>query len=316
MPLKEILPQLATLAAVPPVGKEWVHELKVDGYRIIAYLEKKKVRLITRNGKDLSGKLPQLASSIARLPVRSAILDGELAAIDKDGKTSFQELQNFIRFNESVGNLAYICFDLLYHDGIDLRSQTLIERKRILEKLIGRKRALKGVVYLDHHCGDGRPVLEEACLTRAEGIVSKKAMSLYISGRSRSWLKIKCENRQEFVICGYTLERDNVGLLGALLLGDYSGNILRYAGKVGTGFTAAEREQLIVLLKKISTKQSPFGVAPRIPGKMIWTKPVYLCEIRFREWTRDGFLRQPSFIGLRTDKKPRDVQRETPIENV
>ena len=315
----KIAVQLATLVDAPPKGPEWLHEMKFDGYRILARLQDGKARLLSRNGKDWTSHFPVVAAAVEGLPVRTAVLDGEVAIVLPNGTTSFQALQNALN-GQDQGQLAYFLFDLLYLEGFSLTGATLEERKTLLKNLIGAAGGGSPLHYSDHVTGSGEEFYEQACGLGIEGIVSKRRDAPYEPTRSRSWLKIKCLQRQEFVIGGFTEpERSRVGL-GALLLGvhDRDGR-LEFAGKVGTGFTAKVLDDLHKKLSAREQRESPFKQA-KIPGipRAHWVKPELVAEVAFGEWTADGRLRHPSFQGLRADKNPKDVVREKPraVEDV
>lgn len=300
--------QLATLVSEPPKEEGWIHELKLDGYRILAFCDGSKIQLVTRNGKDWTGALSVIVRGLAALKLKDVVLDGELVAIDEKGRSSFQRLQNALAGSQN--ELAYYAFDLPFAGGWDLRNTPLLERKALLESLIKNKSPI--IRYSDHVEGDGARVLKQACELGAEGIISKRAGSPYQSKRTRDWLKIKCISRQEMVIGGYTDPSGARSGFGALILGVYDDDEnLMYAGKVGTGFNNKMLDELYVLLKKREVAKSPFKNPPREKG-LHWVKPDLVCEVAFTEWTQDGALRHPSFQGLRKDKPPKAVRRETP----
>jgi bifunctional non-homologous end joining protein LigD len=305
--------QLATLVDEPPKGEEWLHEMKFDGYRILARLHGGKARLFSRNGKDWTAQFPTVAEAVEALPVPAALLDGEVAVVLPSGTTSFQALQNALTAADQ-GQLAYFLFDLVHLETVSLARAPLEERKMLLKDLLGTPWPLSPLRYSDHVTGSGAEFFEQACTLGVEGIVSKRRDAPYTPGRSKSWLKIKCHQRQEFVIGGYTdPEGSRVGL-GSLLLGvhDKDGD-LRFAGKVGTGFSSKVLEDLRRRLTALEQPRSPFKQA-RIPGvtRAHWVRPELVGEVEFSEWTSDGRLRHPSFQGLRADKSPRDIVREQP----
>jgi bifunctional non-homologous end joining protein LigD len=296
-----------------PAGEAWLHEMKFDGYRILARLQNGKARLMSRNGKDWTGQFPTVAAAVEALPVRTALLDGEVAVVLPGGTTSFQALQNALT-GEGQGALAYFLFDLVHLETVSLARVPLEERKSLLKDLLSAPRAGSPLRYSDHVLGSGREFHAQACTMGVEGIVSKRRDSPYAPGRSKTWLKTKCHQRQEFVIGGYTdPEGSRVGL-GALLMGvhDAEGR-LEFAGKVGTGFSSKMLETLRRRLTALDQPKSPFKTA-RIPGvtRAHWVRPELVAEVEFTEWTSDGRLRHPSFQGLRDDKKARDVVRERP----
>ena len=305
-------PQLATLVDKPPSGEEWLHELKFDGYRLLCHLERGHVRFWTRNENDWTAKFPGLGKAIKALPVKSAILDGEVVALDASGRASFQKLQQSINKNAGSGLIFHI-FDLIYVEGFVLTRTPLLERKRVLAELIqplGERGLLR---YSDHIEGNGAQFFKEACKLGIEGIVSKLADSMYESTRSRNWLKIKCIKRQEFVIAGYTLSEKGIPF-SSLILGFYDKGKLIYAGRAGTGYTNAMRVELRKKLDRMVINKRPFAELPKDPGlrRAVWTEPKLVGEVAFTEWTDEGVIRHPSFQGLREDKKPHEVVREEP----
>lgn len=301
-----IAPQLATLVAQAPAGDAWLHESKFDGYRIVCRIERGRVTLVSRNGKDWTERFPTIARAAAKLPVRTALLDGEVAVIGPDGVTSFGALQNAGR---GGGTLAYFVFDLLHRDGWDLRPAPLEARKRALRALIrGKAGTLR---YSEHVVGDGDAVFRAACRAGLEGIIAKQRDAPYTGGRSRTWLKVKCVRGQELVVGGWTdPEGSRVGI-GALLLGvhDAEGR-LRYAGKVGTGFPHATALVLRERLEGLRAEANPFVERPPGATRVHWVRPVLVVEVGFTEWTSDGRLRHPSFRGVREDKPARAIVRE------
>ena len=310
-----ISPQLASEATAPPVG-DWVHELKLDGYRIQAHIEKGKVRLLTRSGLDWTHRMRAVEREVSRLPVESAILDGEVVVLAEDGQSSFAALQ--AAFEEGAANpLTYFVFDLLHLNGHNLRAQPLSERKKVLAQLIESLSGSEVVRYSQHLASAGAPILAEACRLNAEGIVSKLASSAYLSGRSKSWIKVKCFRRQEFVIGGFTKIANGSDGIGALLLGYYDGKKLVYAGRTGTGFTQASGRNLRKQLEAMQQSAKPFAEVPSAAAKgAIWVRPELVGEVQFTTWTTDNLVRQASFKGLREDKKPLEVRRELPDPNL
>jgi bifunctional non-homologous end joining protein LigD len=303
-----VAPQLATLVAAPPVGDDWVHEIKLDGYRILLRIERGRARLLTRNRLDWTDRFPAVAEAAAALPVKEALLDGEIVVFDAAGVSSFQALQQAA---DSGRALTYVAFDLLFLDGRDLRGEPLIARKKALARLLrGRRGRLR---YSEHFDAPGQEVYERACKMALEGILSKRKQAPYASGRGQSWLKVKCMARQEFVIGGFTDPEGARADFGSLLLGVHEPDgRLVYTGKVGTGFTQATLETLGRRLRKLEQRTSPFATdGPRPPARGAhWVKPVLVGEVAFTEWTRDGLLRHPSFQGLREDKPALQVGRE------
>lgn len=311
VPIKEL--QLATLVETAPEGDEWLHEQKFDGYRIIAHRENRRVTLLSRRWKDWTDSFPSVAAAVAALPVRRVILDGEVAVVMPDGRTSFQALQN--AFGASGANVVYFVFDLLAQDGEDLRARPLEERKARLAELVARAGG-DVLRYSDHVIGGGRRFFELACRTGLEGIVSKRRNAPYLPGRGQSWVKTKCLLRQELVIGGFTEPEGSRGGFGALLVGYHEGGRLVYAGKVGTGYTHKMLSELRARLDPLIQRACPFSPEPPrawTGPHRHWVKPVLVGEVAFSEWTADGRLRHPSFQGLRADKRPADVVRERPV---
>lgn len=299
-----IPPMLATLVAEPFSDDEWIFESKLDGVRCLAIRDQSGVQLLSRNQLELTGTYAELAAPLELQLVESYIADGEVVAF-KDGVTSFSELQ---QRNRKRVEIFYYIFDLLYLNGRDLRNLPLTERKELLKNNLVFRDPVR---YVDHRRRDGEALLQEACRKGLEGLVAKRAGSAYQSGRSRDWLKFKCSAEQEFVIVGYTdPSGERVGF-GALLVGYYDDGRLLYAGKVGTGF---DTQTLRTLQRELSAMELD---RPPVWGKVKergahWVTPKLLAEVAFTEWTRDGKLRHPRFLGVRRDKLPRDVVRERP----
>ena len=303
--------ELATLVDAPPEGEDWVHEIKLDGYRIVARYERGEVRLFTRRGNDWTARAPSVAASVSKLAVDSAVLDGEIVSLQKSGVSSFQALQNALSEGRS-GQLVYFVFDLMFLDGEDLRGRPLLERKELLAALLARGPKSEHLRSSEHVRSAGRKVFEQACKLGLEGTIAKRASAPYRPGRGKDWLKIKCIARQEFVIGGYTPPSGSRQHLGALLVGVREGGALRYAGKVGTGFSARSLRDLHQRLQPLERATPPFTPAPK--GAQVrgarWVEPRLVAEVAFTEFTADGRLRHPSFQGLREDKPARAVVRE------
>lgn len=311
----DLTPQMATLTEQPPAGDNWLHEIKYDGYRILAMIRKGRVRLLTRRGKEWTEKFAPVTQALAGLPLADAILDGEVAVLKSDGTTDFQALQNVLE-GIGEGQMVYFLFDVPYYGGYDLTAAPLLARKRFLVRLLAAFAPKHPILRLsDHLEGRGDIVFEQACRLGLEGIVSKRADSGYLQKRTRSWLKIKCLGRQEFVIGGYTEPGGSRHGFGALLLGYYNGQAgLVFAGRVGTGF---KEKMLIDLSRRLVDRErsaSPFVNPPtgREARRIHWVAPELVAEVKFTDWTEDGILRQPVFRGLRKDKAPREVIRERP----
>jgi bifunctional non-homologous end joining protein LigD len=307
-------PQLATLVTSVPAGSEWLHEIKFDGYRILCFIRNGKSRLLTRNGLDWTRKFPSIVKAVSRLSIQEGLLDGELVVLRPDGTSDFQALQNVLK-GEADGQLHYYVFDLPFCDGYDLTRTPLLQRKNALRGIFPAKMDdAFAVHYTDHIEGKGSEVYAQACRIALEGVVSKLGSSPYQQKRSRDWLKIRCMKRQEFVIGGYSEPGGAREGFGSLLLGYYTDQKeLRYAGRVGTGFTEASLRDLHRQLRRLETPTRPFTVWPALSTRGVhWIKPELVGEVEFTEWTSDGMLRHPSFKGLREDKRPTDVSREMP----
>lgn len=311
---ESIKPQLATLVESVPDG-DWRYEVKFDGYRIMARIDSGKVQLFTRNGHDWTAKMPQQAEALAALGLESAWLDGEVVVPNEDGTPDFQALQNAFEVGRS-GTIVYYLFDLPYLNGMDLREVPLEERRAALSQV------------LEHNDNDllrfsadfteqPESVLESACQMKLEGLIGKRAGSTYVSKRSSSWVKIKCKNRQEFIIVGYTDPKGARSGFGALLLGlhDEAG-ALQYAGKVGTGFNQVTLKSLHAKLEALEVDKSPLAKAP--PAADVrgahWLKPELMCEVAFAEMTRQGVIRHSVFHGLRSDKPAQAITHERPAK--
>ena len=306
-----IEPQLATLVSEAPKGEEWLHELKFDGYRVLCELRDGKVKAVTRNGKDWSQIFGAVTRAVADLPAREAVLDGEVAVLLPDGKTSFQALQNALGGDKDA-EMVYFAFDLLHLDGYDLRGIPLSERKQALGRLLETQPKQGTIRFSDHVQGSGEAFFRHACDLGLEGIISKRADQPYEGGRGKGWVKVKCLKRQEFVIVGFTDPEGSRKGLGALLLAVNGKNGLVFAGKVGTGFNAKTLADLRKRLDKLERKTPAFENAPRgaEARRSHWVEPKLVAEVAFTEWTGDGILRHPTFQGLREDKPPSEIVRE------
>jgi bifunctional non-homologous end joining protein LigD len=310
-------PQLATLVKVPPSGDQWLHEIKFDGYRIGCYRKGSRVSLTSRNGKDWTAAFPDVVEAVKAMDVDEVMLDGEVAAVLPDGRTSFQAMQRRAGSGATgaKGTIVYFVFDLLRLDEETLTRRPLDERKARLKALLGRSQRGR-LRYSEHVDGSGTKILEHACGLGLEGIISKRRDLPYMSGRSDAWRKIKCTRRQELVIGGFTDPQGARAGIGALLLGTYGpGGQLTFAGRVGTGFSHQTALDLREKLERIEQAAPPFSPPPTGPLARTahWVMPQLVCEVAFTEWTDQGQLRHPSFQGLRLDKRAVEVVREEPV---
>lgn len=303
-----ISPMLATLIREPFDNEDWLFEIKWDGYRALAFIEKGKVQLKSRNKNLLNSKYPAIVHQLEKI-TSEMILDGELVVLNSEGISKFQLMQNYQK--EGKGALCFYVFDLLFKDGMDLRELPLIERKEILRKFL-KEMSLDLILYSDHIFKEGKAFFNEASKKNLEGIIGKKISSTYESKRSPNWVKIKTEFRQEFVICGFTEPRGTRKKFGALIVGYYDQEKLKYAGHVGGGFDAKLLQGTYDKLKPLIQKKSPFAKIPKTNETATWVKPTLICEVSFREWTNENTLRMPIFQGLRMDKEPKSVIKEVP----
>ncbi|HEY6820904.1 MAG TPA: DNA ligase D [Burkholderiales bacterium] len=308
-----IAPQLATLVTEAPAAAkqgDWIYEIKYDGYRMLARLADGGVQLFTRSGKDWTAKLPALEKELRKMNLEDAWLDGEIVVPGEGGRSSFQALQNaFEGGNDS--SIVYYVFDAPFLDGRDLRTLPLAERKERLSALLSKKKSPR-VRLSEHLQGDAREVLDHACKLGLEGLIGKQAESVYFSGRSKSWIKLKCRARQDFVIAGYTPPGGSRHGFGALLVGVYDrAGKLHFAGKVGTGFDEALLRSLTRKLAGLKRADSPLVDPPREKAVQ-WVRPALVAEIAYAERTNDGILRQASFMGLRQDIDAKSVGDEKP----
>ena len=305
-----IAPELALQSETPPAGEGWLHELKLDGYRIQARKDGDRVQLLTRTGLDWTHRLKTIAALVAELPAEKAILDGEVVVLAENGSTSFADLQ--AAFQEGVKKpLTYFVFDLLHLNGHSIRGLPLSKRKDMVASVVeGSDEFLR---FSEHIAGGGGEVFKKACELHAEGIVSKRAASKYSSGRSGDWLKLKCLHEQEFAVGGFTLPSNGSHGVGALLLGYYDGERLIYAGRTGTGFTQKTHRVLRDQLDELRQKTNPFEKVPAEAQRgAIWVRPKLVAQVNFATWTADNLVRQASFKGLREDKPSAEVRREEP----
>jgi bifunctional non-homologous end joining protein LigD len=310
-----VAPCLATLSSKAPDSGKWVHEIKFDGYRIQARLDRGKVKLLTRKGLNWTSKFPTVAAAIAKLPAKSALIDGEVVVEGDDGLSSFSLLQQDLKASRHDRMVLY-GFDLMHLDGADLKSLPLVSRKDALAKLFKREPA-RGVLRLSESLTEaGSTLLRHACKMGLEGIVSKVADAPYRSGRGQDWIKTKCSDRQELVVAGVVPSTVDARAVGALVLSFYERDKLHYAGRTGTGFTHEIARSLFRKLKALETAKAPFETIPaeeRGARKPIWVEPSMVVEVDFHGWTHGERVRQASFQGVREDKAAKDVVREKTI---
>ncbi len=311
-----IPPQLASVSDSVPPGTGWLHELKLDGYRIQAHLTvgaggKRQVTLFTRSGLDWTHRMPPIAKALEAVAVEQAVLDGELVVLDGEGKSSFSKLQGAFEKGE-LQAFTYFVFDLLHLDGYNLRGLPLEARKTLLQPL-AEAVASPQIQFSQHLAIDAKEVLAHACGLGVEGILAKQGSAPYSSGRSDTWLKLKCTHRQEFVVAGFTLPKDGGSGLGSLLLGYYHEGALVYCGRCGTGFSQASARAVRKQLEPLRQAKSPYAapLSREVKKNAIWVRPKLVCETRFATWTEDGLLRHASFQGMRTDKPAAQVVKET-----
>src|SRR5438477_3259552 len=317
-----IEPMKARLVDNPPTHGDWLYELKFDGIRAIAVKNNSKTSLISRNGNKLDARFPEIAEAVKNLPVGDCVIDGEVVALDEKGRSSFQLLQA-LEMEGRKAPLRFYVFDLLELDGKSLLGLPLDQRKQVLATLC--ENVGDPIRYSGEISGDIKSLLAEVQCRGLEGLIGKQRNSVYEAGRrSGAWIKLKCVNEQEFVIGGYTPPQGARKYFGAILVGYYKDKRLMFAGKVGTGFTAKSLSMLHKKFQKEARDHCPFvdlpskqngqwvmDITPSMMRKMRWVNPVFVCEIKFAEWTRDKKLRAPVFLGLREDKKPGEVVRES-----
>lgn len=304
-----VAPQLATLVDAPPNGAQWRHELKYDGYRILAAVSGGAVRLYSRNGLDWTDRFSAVAEELAALPVKSMLLDGEAVVLDEKGRSSFSGLQQAL--TEGSSNITYIAFDILERDGKDLKNKTLAERTEVLESIVPKQG--EHIMLGGYLTGDADQIFKAACRMGAEGIVSKRLDQPYRSTRSQSWLKTKCVATDEFVIIGYRPSDKAGRSFASILVGEYDGNRLVYRGRVGTGFTEERLKLLGARFKALATATPPAEGVPReILRHAKWVKPELVAQVGYAERTREGILRHGRFEGLREDKPAKEVKTQRP----
>jgi len=313
-----VQPMKALLASKLPKGSQWIYEIKFDGVRALEIKNGATLRLISRNGKDLTAKYLPIAQAIKELPARLAVLDGEIVAVDENGRPDFQMLQCYHMAGTKKPPLFYYVFDLIHLEGRDVGSLPLLKRKALAESLV---KELPDPIRLSAALkADTSRVLNQMKKRGLEGLIAKRTDSKYQSGeRSGAWIKFKWTNEQEFVIGGYTEPKGTRPYFGSVLVGYYQGDKLLFAGRVGTGFNQKLLASLHARFQKLVQPACPFGNLPQKTGgglssaemrRCTWIEPRLVCQIRFAEWTRENQLRQPSFLGLREDKDPQEVVRE------
>ena len=314
-----IRPQLTQLVDAAPDGEQWLHEIKFDGYRMQARLDRGAVKLLTRTGLDWTHKYPAIAAALSSIDARQAYLDGELCGVGPDGITSFSMIQ-LASDSGNAAALVFFLFDLLYVDGDDLTARPLIDRKTRLAALLSNMPS--SLHYCDHQIGRGREFHKQACAMALEGIISKRADAPYTPGNRGLWLKVKCLHREEFVVVGWTDPEGARPFLGALLLGYYDpdGRLL-FAGRVGSGINQAELQHLWRKLQPLMTDKMPLAVppprnsrfgSPLELSRVHWVRPELVVEVKYLAWTGDNLLRQVVYEGLREDKPAAEVRREPP----
>ena len=317
-----IPPQLTQLGEAAPSGPQWLHEVKLDGYRMAARIDRGRAQLLTRTGLDWSDKYPGVVAALAQIRAKTAYLDGELCGVGDDGLPSFSQTQAASDGERGV-RLVYYAFDLLHLDGRDTAGLALVERKALLEPLIA---GIPDLQFNGHETGDGETIRKHACKLGFEGVVSKTIDAPYAPGNRGLWRKSKCLNRQEFVVVGWTDPEGSRPYLGALLLGYYTDDgKLIYAGRVGTGMPAKVLADLRKRLEPLARKNSPLSAlpprktrfgSPLVLSQVHWVEPRLVAEITYLTWTADQLLRQTVYVGLRSDKPATEVRREIAREGV
>jgi bifunctional non-homologous end joining protein LigD len=297
-------PMLATLSDEPFDDKDWVFEIKWDGFRAVAEWENKQLKFYSRNGLSFTGRYPSIANAIKKLK-QDAVLDGEIVLMNEAGRPDFQKLQQY-EDNKHL-ELIYYVFDLLFIDGKDIRGLPLLERKKRLKKLVGKNPVIR---YCDHFEEFGIDFFNQAAESNLEGIIAKRADSRYVTGiRTKEWLKIKHQQNREAIIVGYTEPRNSRKYFGALILAEYEGKELKYLGHTGTGFNTKTLKELWEKMQPLVCDTSPFKQRIKVNSPVTWLKPKLVCQLHFTEVTEGGMLRHPVFLGLRADKTFREVQK-------
>lgn len=310
-----IKPMLATLVERPFSDPKWLFETKWDGVRAVCFIKNGKARFFSRNQLEMTGQYPELRDIAASVKATSAILDGEIVALDEHGVSRFQLLQRRLGRKDageigrlaSTTRLAYYVFDLLHLDGLDLMGCNLVDRKTTLEQIL---KPSKNVRYSDHIIGEGEKFFEVVAKVPLEGMIAKRLESTYVQRRSADWLKIKTTLESEVVVGGYTQPRNSRSYFGALVVGLYQDGELHYVAHTGGGFNQKTLEHVYKLMQPWKTNASPFVDAPKTNEPVQWIKPKLVAQVKFSEWTADRRMRHPIFLGLRTDKKPRECTFE------
>src|SRR6266853_2657633 len=308
-----IHPMLATLVDDPFSNPEWIFETKWDGFRAVCFIQNGGARFVSRNQLDMTHQYPELVDVGKQVDAKEAILDGEIVALDKEGMPRFQLLQPRVGRKSGIealrgsGHIVYFVFDLLFVDGYDLTSCPLVERKEVLEEILKPANFIK---LSEHVVGDGEPFFKQIEKFHLEGMIAKRAASPYVQKRTRDWLKVKTIQRSEVVIGGYTEPRGSRANFGALVVGLYRGDDLRYVAHVGGGFNQRTLAEIYKIMQPLKTKASPFVDAPKTNEPVQWIKPKLVAEVKFSEWTADRRLRHPVYVGLREDKRPEDCKFE------
>lgn len=303
---------LATLIPEPFSSKDWVFEVKWDGFRAVAYKKNKKVELLSRNNKSFNKRFPEIVKALEKIS-GSFVVDGELVILNQKGHPDFQKLQNLQ--NAKNYTPCYCVFDILSYNNKNLTHLTLLERKEILRRLLAAvsSKFLKFSEYIEEK---GIPFFKKVKKQGLEGIIAKRKDSAYVSTRSKNWLKIKTHLRQEVVIGGVTQPQGSRKHFGSLLVGVYEKGKFVYVGHVGGGFNEALLKDVFRQMKKLITTKCPFKKAPQPNAPVTWVKPKLICEVSFAEWTDKGIMRQPIFKGMRDDKKAKEVMRERSIRHL
>ena len=308
-----IKPMLATLVDEPFSDPEWIFETKWDGFRSVCFIKNGQARFVSRNQIEMTPQYPELSDLPKQIDAKEAILDGEIVALDKDGMPRFQLLQNKLRIRNgsyahaSKAQIVYFVFDLLYVDGFDLMNCSVVERKAKLAEIL---RPANFIKVSEHIEADGEEFFRHIEKFHLEGMIAKRAASKYVQKRTTDWLKVKTVMRSEVVIGGYTQPRGARSYFGSLVVGLYRGQDLIYVAHSGGGFNEKTLAKLYKLMQPLKTSECPFKVKPKTNEPVQWVNPKLVAELKFSEWTADGKMRQPIFLGLREDKKPTDCRFE------